>query len=482
MNALGGAPSQLFIDGTWEDADGGATFPVHDPASGDVLAEVADATPADAIRALDAAAAVADEWALTPARERSGILLRTFDLVNEHADDIARLITLEMGKPLSESAAEVRYGGEFLRWFAEEAVRTGGRTGSTPEGTGAMLVTHRPVGPCYLITPWNFPLAMATRKIGPALAAGCTAVIKPAALTPLTTLYLVSLFEQAGLPAGVLNAIPSAQSAAVSEALMQDSRLRKISFTGSTGVGRTLLKQAADNILRTSMELGGNAPFLVFDDADVDAAVEGAMIAKFRNVGQACTAANRFLVQEGIHDVFVERLAQRVSALQVGSGLEAGTDIGPLINAGAVSRIAELIEDAVERGGSRIVGEAHVDGGAYFPPTIVTDVSTQSRLYREEIFGPVVSITKFRTESQAIDLANGTEYGLAAYAFTADLARGHRLMASIDAGMLGVNSGAISNPAAPFGGTKQSGLGREGGDEGIHEYLDTKYAFVPSGR
>ncbi|MCW3492704.1 NAD-dependent succinate-semialdehyde dehydrogenase [Microbacterium sp. SSM24] len=479
MSALPGLPLQLFIDGQWRDSADGTTFPVHDPAFDRVLTEIADATPADALRALDAASAAADAWAKTPARVRSGILLRTFELVVEHADDIARLITLEMGKPLSESAAEVRYGGEFLRWFAEEAVRAGGRTGSTPEGTGAMLVTHRPVGPCYLITPWNFPLAMATRKIGPALAAGCTAVIKPAALTPLTTLYLVSLFEQAGLPEGVLNAIPSTRSAAVSDALMRDPRLRKVSFTGSTGVGRTLLKQAADNILRTSMELGGNAPFLVFDDADLDAAVDGAMIAKFRNVGQACTAANRFLVQEDIHDRFVERLAERVHALRVGPGLDAGVDIGPLINRDAAIRIGGLVDEAVAAGGYEIVGGPRAEDGAFFPPTIVTDVPTDSRLYREEIFGPVVSITKFTTEAEAVDLANSTEYGLAAYAYTADLARGHRLMASIDAGMLGVNSGAISNPAAPFGGTKQSGLGREGGNEGIHEYLDTKYAFVP---
>ncbi|WP_426321698.1 NAD-dependent succinate-semialdehyde dehydrogenase [Microbacterium sp. E-13] len=481
MNAgLSTLPDSLYIAGQWRGSEDASTFPVHDPATGEVITQVADATPADALAALDAAAAAGDAWAQTAPRVRGEILLRAFDLVNQHAEDLARLITLEMGKPLSESAAEVRYGGEFLRWFAEEAVRIGGRTGITPEGSGTMIVTHRPVGPCYLITPWNFPLAMATRKIGPALAAGCTVIIKPAALTPLTTLYVVSLLEQAGVPAGVVNVIPSTRSAALSDVLMQDIRLRKVSFTGSTEVGQTLLKQAADNVLRTSMELGGNAPFLVFDDADLDAAVEGAMLAKFRNVGQACTAANRFLVQAGIHDEFVERLAERVSALRVGPGLEAGIDIGPLINEGAGRRIRALVDDAIQSGAYEIVGGASVEGAAYFPPTLLTDVPPSSRLSREEIFGPVVAITRFDTEDEGVALANDTEYGLAAYAFTADLARANRLMATVNAGMLGVNAGVISNPAAPFGGTKHSGMGREGGSEGIHEYLDTKYAFVPN--
>jgi succinate-semialdehyde dehydrogenase/glutarate-semialdehyde dehydrogenase len=474
-------PSSLYIAGQWCQSTDASTFAVHDPATGDAIAEVADATPADALLALDAAAAAAESWSRTAPRARAEILLAAFELVTQHADEIARIITLEMGKPLPESVAEVRYGAEFLRWFAEEAVRVGGRTGTTPEGSGTMIVTHRPVGPCYLITPWNFPLAMATRKIGPALAAGCTAIIKPAALTPLTTLYVVSLFEQAGVPAGVLNVIPTTRSAAVSDVLMRDVRLRKVSFTGSTGVGQTLLKQAADNVLRTSMELGGNAPFMVFDDSDLESAVDGAMIAKFRNVGQACTAANRFLVQAGIHDAFVERLAERVNALRVGPGLQEGIDIGPLIDKGAVRRIRGLVDDAIEHGAYEIVGGSGSDDSAYFPPTILTDVPTESRLYREEIFGPVVSVTKFDTEDEAIALANGTEYGLAAYAFTTDLGRANRLMASVNAGMLGVNAGAISNPAAPFGGTKHSGMGREGGSEGIHEYLDTKYAFLPSG-
>ena len=473
-------PTSLYIAGQWRQATDASTFVVHDPATGDVIADVADATPADALLALDAATASAEDWSSTAPRARAEILLRAFELVNQHAAEIARLITLEMGKPLSESVAEVRYGGEFLRWFAEEAVRVGGRTGTTPEGTGTMIVTHRPVGPCYLITPWNFPLAMATRKIGPALAAGCTAIIKPAALTPLTTLYVVSLFEQAGVPAGVLNVIPTTRSAEVSDVLMRDVRLRKVSFTGSTGVGQTLLKQAADNVLRTSMELDGNAPFLVFDDGDLESAVDGAMVAKFRNVGQACTAANRFLVQTGIHDAFVERLAERVKALRVGPGLQEGVDIGPLIDKGAVRRVRGLVDDAIEHGAYEIVGGAGSDDDAYFPPTILTDVPTESRLYREEIFGPVVSVTKFDTEDEAIELANGTEYGLASYAFTSDLGRANRLMASVNAGMLGVNAGAISNPAAPFGGTKHSGMGREGGSEGIHEYLETKYAFLPS--
>lgn len=469
----------LHIDGQWRASRDGAVFTVENPATGEGIAQVADSTPVDAIAALDAAVRAAEDWAATAPRVRSDILMRVFTLVTERAESIAELITLEMGKPLDESRAEVRYGAEFLRWFAEEAVRVGGRTAATPDASGTMIVTKQPVGPCYLITPWNFPLAMATRKIGPAFAAGCTVLIKPAALTPLTTLYLAGLFEEAGLPRGVLNVIPTTHSAAVSDVLMSDSRLRKVSFTGSTEVGQVLLRQAAGNVLRTSMELGGNAPFIVFDDADLDAAVEGALIAKFRNVGQACTAANRFLVQEGIHDAFVSRLVARVQDLRVGDGRDANTDIGPLINENAVARIRELVDDATERGARKYVG-GEAPSAAFFPPTVLTHVPADAHIHTQEIFGPVISVATFETEPQAIALANGTEYGLAAYVFTSDLARGHRMMAAVNAGMLGINAGAISNPAAPFGGTKHSGLGREGGSEGIHEYLDTKYAYVPN--
>ncbi|WP_100809664.1 MULTISPECIES: NAD-dependent succinate-semialdehyde dehydrogenase [unclassified Microbacterium] len=479
MTILTNVESGLFIAGEWRSATGGATFPVRDPATCEILTEVADATPEDALSALDAAVDAGATWAALSARARSDVLSRTFDLVKENADEIARLITLEMGKPLKESAAEVNYGAEFLRWFAEEGPRVGGRTGATPEGTGSMIISHRPVGPCYLITPWNFPLAMATRKLAPALAAGCTVVIKPAALTPLTTLYLVGLFERAGLPAGVINVVTSSRSSDISKALMDDPRLRKVSFTGSTEVGQTLLRQAANNVLRTSMELGGNAPFLVFDDADIDAAVDGAMVAKFRNVGQACTAANRFLVHAAVHDEFVEKLAERVRELRVGPGSDEGIDIGPLINESASRRIRALIDDAIELGAYELVGGVDERGGSYFSPALITDVPVTSRLYTEEIFGPVVAVTKFETEQEAIELANGTPYGLAAYVYTTDLSRAHRVMAAVDSGMLGVNAGAISNAAAPFGGTKHSGMGREGGGEGIFEYLDTKYAFVP---
>jgi succinate-semialdehyde dehydrogenase/glutarate-semialdehyde dehydrogenase len=477
---LAKVPHDLFIGGDWVDATGGATFTVSDPATGGALLRVADASPADGIRALDAAVAAAASWAATPPRVRGEILRRAFDLLQQRAEEFALLMTLEMGKPLAEARGEVSYGGEFLRWFSEEAVRVIGRYGRNPEGTGTAIVSHRPVGPSFLITPWNFPLAMATRKIAPALAAGCTVVIKPAELTPLTTLLFARLLEDAGLPAGVVNVVTTTNSKEVSAPVIADPRLRKLSFTGSTGVGRTLLRQAADGILRTSMELGGNAPFLVFEDADLDKAVDGAMVAKFRNIGQACTAANRFIVHESVVDDFAARLAERISALRVGRGTDDGVSIGPLISETAVGNTWDLVRDAVDGGATLLVGGAPIDGpGTFFAPTLLTGLAADARLLTEEIFGPVLGIVTFATEEEGVRLANDTEYGLVAYAFTADLARAHRLIDSIETGMLGINVGVVSNASAPFGGIKQSGLGREGGSEGIGEYLETKYTLLP---
>ncbi len=470
----------LFINGTWKAAATGRTFQVGDPATGKTIKEIADAGAEDGRAALDAAVGAAPGWARTPPRKRAEVLLRTFELVRERKDEIALLMTLEMGKPLAESAAEVTYGGEFLRWFSEEAVRITGRYGVNPEGTGRMIVSRHPVGPCYLITPWNFPLAMATRKLGPALAAGCTAVVKPAALTPLTTLYVVQLLAEAGLPDGVVNVVTTTSSGEVSEPIIADPRLRKLSFTGSTEVGRTLIRQSAAGVLRTSMELGGNAPFLVFEDADLDAAVAGAMLAKFRNIGQACTAANRFIVHASVAEPFAEQITAKVAAMKIGRGTEEGVQIGPLINDDAVDKAVDLVGNAVERGAKLRIGGTALDGdGTFFAPTVVTDVQPGSRILREEIFGPVVSVVTFETEEEAVAIANDTEYGLVSYAYTADLARGQRLIEALDTGMMGLNVGVISNAAAPFGGVKQSGVGREGGFEGIGEYLETKYTMTP---
>ncbi len=473
-------PDGLYIGGEWTSGSAG-TFPVFDPATGDRIKEIADASPEDGVRALDAAVAAADDWAATPARERGEILRRAFDLLQERRDEFALLMTLEMGKPLAEASGEVTYGGEFLRWFSEEAVRIQGRYGANPEGTGRMIVSQHPVGPCFLITPWNFPLAMATRKIAPALAAGCTVVIKPAELTPLTTLYFAKLLEDAGLPGGVLNVVTTTTSGKVSAPIIADPRLRKLSFTGSTEVGRKLLQQASENVLRTSMELGGNAPFVVFDDADLDRAVDGAMLAKFRNIGEACTAANRFIVHRDVADEFARRVTERVNGLKVGRGTEDGVSIGPLINEGAVEKAASLLEDAVTRGASVLTGGGRVEAtGTFFEPTVVTDVRPGSEILRQEIFGPVLSIIRFSDEDEAVRLANDTEYGLVSYVFTKDLARGQRMIERLETGMMGLNVGVVSNAAAPFGGVKQSGLGREGGFEGIHEYLNTKYTLTPN--
>jgi succinate-semialdehyde dehydrogenase/glutarate-semialdehyde dehydrogenase len=472
--------SGLFIGGEWVDAEGGRTMTVSDPSTGEVIKEIADASPADGIRALDAAAAAQDAWAATAPRERGELLRRAFDTLMARKEEFALLMTLEMGKPLAEARGEVGYGGEFLRWFSEEAVRITGRYGVNPEGTGRIVVSQRPVGPSFFITPWNFPLAMATRKIAPALAAGCTVVIKPAALTPLTTIAFVQLLEEVGLPKGVVNVVTTSSSSKLSAPIIADPRLRKLSFTGSTEVGRSLMQQAAQGILRTSMELGGNAPFVIFDDADLDAAVEGALVAKFRNIGQACTAANRFIVHESVAPEFARRVAERVRDMRVGRGTDDGISIGPLIDADAVASTDELVQDAVSKGATVLVGGSPIDGvGSFYAPTVLGDVSAGARLLKEEIFGPVLGITTFADEDEAVRLANNTEYGLISYVYTKDLARGHRMIDRMATGMMGLNTGLVSNAAAPFGGVKQSGIGREGGFEGIHEYLDTKYTLIP---
>jgi succinate-semialdehyde dehydrogenase / glutarate-semialdehyde dehydrogenase len=471
-----GTPTDLWIDGYALPSASAARFEVADPATGGVLASVADAGVADAARALDSAVAAQTDWAATPPRRRSEILYRAWELVVEHTDELALLMTLEMGKPLAEARGEVAYGGEFLRWFAEEAVRVGGRTTTAPSGNGRILVTREPVGPCLAVTPWNFPLAMGTRKIGPALAAGCTVIVKPAEDTPLTMLLLARLFRDAGLPDGVLSVLPTLDSAGVVGALMTDPRLAKISFTGSTQVGRILLAQAADHVMKASMELGGNAPFIVFDDADVDAAVEGALAAKMRNGGQACTAANRFLVHNAVRERFTTSLADRMNALRVGAGRQDGTEVGPIINERQRRRIAGLVDDAVAAGAVVRTGGKPIAGdGWFYAPTVLDHLPVDAQILDEEIFGPVAVITGFDTEDEAVAAANDTPYGLAAYFYTRDLDRTLRVAAALDAGMVGVNRGIISDPAAPFGGVKESGLGSEGGSEGIAEYLTTKY-------
>ncbi len=467
---------QLFIDGQWRDGANGDTLAVNDPSTGKALAHVADATPADGDAALTAASNAQRDWARTPPRDRGEILRSAFELLTERAEFFAELMTLEMGKPLAESRGEVTYGAEFFRWFSEESVRISGRFSTAPNGATRLMTMKGPVGPTLMVTPWNFPLAMGTRKIGPAIAAGCTMVVKPAAETPLTMLALTQLLEEVGLPAGVLNVITTSQSGAVMEPLIRDPRARKLTFTGSTGVGRKLVEQSADQLLRLSMELGGNAPFIVFDDADIDAAVDGAMLAKMRNIGEACTAANRFLVHADVAQEFSDKLAKRMGAMVIGNGLDDGVTVGPLITAKAVAKVTELVDDAKERGATVICGGTAGDGeGFFYPPTVLTGVPADADLVREEIFGPVAAIQTFTDEQDAIDRANDTEYGLASYFFTRDFSRVMRVSEGLDYGMVGVNQGMISNPAAPFGGVKASGYGREGGFEGIEEYLETKY-------
>jgi succinate-semialdehyde dehydrogenase/glutarate-semialdehyde dehydrogenase len=471
---LSSVPTGLWIGG--EERQGSSTFDVLDPSDDKVLTAVADATAQDAIAALDAASAVQAEWAATPSRKRGEILRSVFETITASADDIAALMTLEMGKVFAESKGEVTYGAEFFRWFAEEAVRIGGRYTPSPAGTGRIMVTKQAVGPCYAITPWNFPLAMGTRKMGPAFAAGCTMIVKPAQETPLTMLYLAKLMDQAGLPKGVLSILPTSDPGGVTTALIDDGRLRKLTFTGSTGVGKALVKQSSDKLLRTSMELGGNAPFIVFDDADVDAAVDGAVLAKMRNGGEACTAANRFHVANSVRQEFTEKLVKRMSEFTLGKGLDESSTLGPLINNKQLAKVTELVNDAVERGATVAVGgEAPGGPGNFYPATVLTDVPGDARILKEEVFGPVAPITGFDTEQEGIAAANDTEYGLAAYIYTQNLDRALRVAESIESGMVGVNRGVISDAAAPFGGIKESGFGREGGTEGIEEYLDTKY-------
>jgi succinate-semialdehyde dehydrogenase/glutarate-semialdehyde dehydrogenase len=473
---LASVPTGLLIGGQWREASDGGTFDVHDPANGEALATLASATSEDAVAALDAADAVQSSWARTAPRVRADILRRAFDLVTERAEDFALLMTLEMGKPLAEARGEVTYGAEFLRWFSEEAVRDYGRYLTSPEGKNKILVQHKPVGPCLLITPWNFPLAMATRKVAPAVAAGCTMVLKPAKLTPLTSQLFAQTMMDAGLPAGVLNVVSSSSASGISGPLLKDSRLRKVSFTGSTPVGRRLMADAAQNVLRTSMELGGNAPFIVFEDADLDAAVEGAMAAKMRNMGEACTAANRFLVHESVAQEFTRKFAAAMGALKVGRGTDPATQVGPLIDVGARDGIHALVSAAVDAGATAITGGAPVDGPGYFyRPTVLGGVPNDAAILGQEIFGPVAPVTTFATEKDAIRLANASEYGLASYLYSRDFNRLLRVSEQIEFGMVGFNAGVISNAAAPFGGVKQSGLGREGGTEGIAEYTTTQY-------
>ncbi len=478
-SALTNVNTQLFIGGEWREASGGATLDIEDPSTGEAIASVADATPDDASAALDAACAVQGEWAAHPPRERGEILRRAYEALTAKADELALVMTLEMGKPIAESKAEIAYASEFFRWFAEEAVRIEGRFATAPNGAGRLLTMRQPVGPCYFITPWNFPMAMGTRKIGPAIAAGCTMVVKPAQQTPLSMLALGEILEEAGLPAGVLNIVTSSKSSDVSKPIIGDARLRKLSFTGSTEVGRKLIEQSAHNILRVSMELGGNAPFLVFDDADVDAAVEGAVIAKMRNIGEACTAANRFHVGEKVADEFTEKLAAQLADMPVGRGTEDEVKVGPLIDATQREKVKELVDDATSKGAEVVLGGTERDGAGYFyDPTVLSGVPVEARLLKEEIFGPVAPVATFDDEEAAVAAANDTEYGLVAYVYTRDIKRAFRVCEALETGMIGLNQGLVSNPAAPFGGVKQSGFGREGGAEGIQEYLEVKYVAM----
>jgi succinate-semialdehyde dehydrogenase/glutarate-semialdehyde dehydrogenase len=474
-----GAPTQLLIGGTWRDASDHLTFAVDDPATGEVIAEVANGSVEDGLAAVTAAYDALPGWAATAPRQRAEVLRRTFELMTERSEDFARLIVRENGKALSDARGEVTYAAEFFRWFAEEAVRAEGHVQTAPAGTNRILVLRQPIGVSVLITPWNFPAAMATRKIGPALAAGCTVILKPASDTPLTALAMGALLTEAGVPAGVVNVLPSRRSGPLTTAMLHDPRVRKLSFTGSTEVGRGLLKEAADCVVNCSMELGGNAPFVVFDDADLESAVAGAMVAKMRNGGEACTSANRFLVQRGVAEEFSNRLAQAMGALRIGPGLAEGTQLGPLINAAGRDKVMSLVEGAVQDGARLAVGGTIPDGpGFFYPATVLVDVPSDSGILREEIFGPVAPVVVFDTEEEAVRLANDTEYGLVAYVYTGDLQRGLRFSEALESGMVGLNRALVSDPAAPFGGVKQSGLGREGGHDGLLEFMESKYIAV----
>ncbi len=477
QRVVAAAPTGALIGGQWVQT--GKTIAVDDPSTGEPLTEIADCGTDEALAALDAAVDAQAAWAAHPPRERGEILRRAYEQMTARLDDLALLMTLEMGKPLAESRGEVAYAAEFLRWFSEEAVRIAGRFSVSPNGDGRMLTMKQPVGPCVLVTPWNFPAAMATRKIGPAVAAGCTMVLKPAKETPLSSLMVASILQECGLPDGVLNVVCGSSAGAIVGPLLADPRTRKLSFTGSTEVGRALVEQAAANVLKVSMELGGNAPFLVFEDADLDAAVDGAMLAKMRNVGEACTAANRFHVHESVADEFARRLAERMGALRVGRGTEEGVQVGPLVNAKQRDSVAELVDDALAAGARALVGASQPNGpGHFYDPTVLDQVPHEARVLREEIFGPVAPIATFASDDEAIAAANATEFGLVAYLFTRDLQRALTVTEALDTGMVGLNRGVVSNPAGPFGGVKQSGFGREGGIEGIEEYLETKYVAL----
>jgi succinate-semialdehyde dehydrogenase/glutarate-semialdehyde dehydrogenase len=472
-------PTGLYINGVWRDASDGKTFDVFDPATGKLLKTIADASYEDGQEAMAAAHNTQKSWAATAPRVRAELLRAAFEKLTAMSDDFAILMSLEMGKPFLEAKGEVAYGSEFLRWFSEEAVRVNGRYQTAPDGKNRLMVLKKPVGPALLITPWNFPLAMATRKIGPAIAAGCTSILKPAALTPLTSLLFAKVLEEVGVPAGVVNVIQTSRVSEVTGPIIKDARLRKLSFTGSTPIGKMLIKDSADQVLRTSMELGGNAPFLVFEDADVDKAVEGAMQAKLRNMGEACTAANRFLIHESVANEFAQKLTARFAALKVARGVEDGTNIGPVIDEKSRNSIHALVTDATSKGAKILTGGVIPAGEGYFyPPTVLQGVAAGSEILKNEIFGPVAPIVTFKTEDEAVELANDTEYGLVAYAFTKDLNRGLRLAERLETGMFGLNTGLVSNPAGPFGGVKQSGLGREGSLEGIEEYLETVYVGI----
>jgi succinate-semialdehyde dehydrogenase/glutarate-semialdehyde dehydrogenase len=481
QSVVDSVPHQLYIGGEWRDGAAG-TLPVEDPATGETLCEVADATPEDADAALQAAHDAFQDFRHMAPRERGDILRRAYDLIMERQDDLALLMTLEMGKPVAESKAEIVYAANFFRWYSEEAVRINGRFTVNENGKGRVLTLKQPVGPCVFITPWNFPLAMGTRKVGPAIAAGCTMVVKPAKQTPLSMLAMAQILEEAGLPGGVCNIITAKSSGSVMEPLIRDARTRKLSFTGSTEVGRMLIEQSAEQVLKVSMELGGNAPFLIFEDADLDLAVEGAMLAKMRNTGEACTSANRFHVHEAVAGEFAERLAERMGALKVGRGTEDGVEVGPLIDDAQRGKVEELVEDARSKGANVVVGGERSDGAGYFyKPTVIGDIPDGARVLREEIFGPVAPVKGFQSEEEAIAAANATEYGLVAYVFTRDINRAFRVIEELETGMIGFNQGMVSNAGAPFGGVKQSGFGREGGPEGIEEYLETKYVAMNLG-
>ena len=478
-NLLANVPTDLWIGGKWRKASDGARFDVIDPATENTVASVASATVEDAKAAVDAAAAAQPGWAAKKPRERGEILRKAFELIMRDAERLAKLITIENGKALSDSRGEVAYAAEFFRWNAEEAVRNLGNMSQAPASGARILVQHKPAGVAVLVTPWNFPAAMATRKIGPALAAGCTVVLKPASDTPLTMLALMPILEEAGVPAGCVNVIPSRSSGKVVSAMLHDPRVRVVSFTGSTEVGRKLLHEAADNVVKPAMELGGNAPFIVFEDADIDAAIEGAMIAKMRNMGEACTAANRFYVHEKVHDEFARKLTAKMASLKMGNGLDDGVALGPLVNKEGLDKVVELVADAVGKGAKVLTGGKAPGGkGFFYPATVLANVPDNAKMLNEEIFGPVASLQTFKSDDEVIKRANDTEYGLVAYLYTKDMSRGLRVSEKLDFGMIGLNRGLVSDPAAPFGGMKQSGIGREGAHEGLMEFLETQYISV----